>query len=75
MSNIFLSFFPRSAKTNPTRIIKFTTLKGLSHDDIAVLTAQDLSVARAPNCGKGGRGFYSWGRTNTQGLKITIIFN
>ena len=29
------------------------------------------SVGRALDCRAGGRGFDSWGRTNTQGLKIT----
>ena len=29
------------------------------------------SVSRALDCRAGGRGFDSWRRTNTQGLKIT----
>ena len=44
-------------------------IKSLRH---ALLTTAVLaqSVERV-NCRAGGRGFDSWGRTNTQGLKIT----
>ena len=38
--------------------------------DVATVEVLAQSVERV-DCRAGGRGFDSWGRTNTQGLKIT----
>ena len=38
--------------------------------DVATVAVLAQSVERV-DCRAGGRGFDSWGRTNTQGLKIT----
>ena len=38
--------------------------------DVATAAVLAQSVERV-DCRAGGRGFDSWGRTNTQGLKIT----